>query len=207
MAQVAVELPTAEVLAERSVSHRLQRQASNLIEDSQTNHRAQGQATAALVMTLIGFVPALACLYIYYENESEHEECSGLSKWLLVNGYSCVAMQTLNLIGLAFLPQSTPLGEKQGGEPGAPPTRIERPSTTYRALQCLTAPLALFLLVWWVIGNVRLWGTEDSSEGCAELWSATEGYFIYTYIVIALSCCMPCLFCGVFMCCLPSARS
>ena len=64
MAQVAVELPTAEVLAERSVSHRLQRQASNLIEDSQTNHRAQGQATAALVMTLIGFVPALACLYI-----------------------------------------------------------------------------------------------------------------------------------------------
>jgi len=202
--QAAVELPTAEVLAERSVSHKLQRQASNLIEDSQTNTRAQGQASAALVITLLGFVPALVCLYIFYSSSGD---CNGLREWLLVNGYSCVAMQTISLIGLAFLPQATALGEKQGGEAGAPPSRIETPSATYRALQCLSAPLYLFLFVWWVIGNVRLWGADSSSDGCADVWPATEEYFIYTYIVIGLSCCAPCLFCFVFMCCLPSGRS
>ena len=98
------------------------------------------------------------------------------------------------------------------GEAGAPPTRIEKPSATYRALQCLTAPLGRFLFVWWCIGNraavgLCLWGAETASEGCdTELWSAAESYFIYTYIVLALSCCMPCLFCFVFMCCLSSAR-
>ena len=116
-------------------------------------------------------------------------------------------MQTISTVGLAFLPEATPLGEKEGGEAGAPPTRTERPSAAYRALQCLAAPLGLFLFVWWCVGNARLWGAEAASDGCdATLWSAAESYFLYTYVMLALACCMPCLFCSVFMCCLPSAR-
>ena len=70
----------------------------------------------------------------------------------------------------------------------------------------VTAFAGLFLLVWFFVGNNRLWGAVPCPASAAalgtccdaNLWWATRGWFIFTYVCFGLAA----LFCCCFCCCL-----
>ena len=69
----------------------------------------------------------------------------------------------------------------------------------------LSGASGIFLFVWFIIGNTRLWGTVPcvemtSSLSCCEndLWYATQGWFVFNYVLVGLflvlcCCCCCCL--------------
>ena len=73
----------------------------------------------------------------------------------------------------------------------------------------------LFLFIWWIVGQGRLWASRpcapnellsDPAERAtccdAGLWHATEGWFIFTYVILGL---VPVLCCSV-CCCMVASK-
>jgi len=127
------------------------------------DQRAHYGSSSVCVTLLAGAAPAIACLIIYYVNDGANASCAeDLGNWLLVKGAVGCAVQLIQFVLYFFLPAprdrsvETELADQE--EASGMRTRLRR------GLTCITCLFPFFMLVWYVAGNVLLWGTEPCDE-------------------------------------------
>ena len=145
----------------------------------------QGPSTQVILTLLfvglvLGLLPAIVNLTIYYTNDGDHAHCgSPLPLWLWWGG-TISAVNTL--LPLATLPLICCV-----------PDRVRLPIQGY--LTCLGAPLNTVLFVWFIIGCIWVFST-DETHCDAVLYNQSKLYIIVSFCLIPVFIC--CGVCAMF---------
>lgn len=163
---------------------------SDRFEDHMSEERREQYARFASGGSILGFIISLV---IYYKaGDAGKAPCStDLAGWHWVNAWVSLAgvvspIACIGVIGnvLACIGMPSP--------------------TMVRSLnQSVVTAINIFLFVWFILGNQRLWGIESTlvcgGVCCSHaLWHATTVYFIFIYVLLGVGvvfcCCCCCCF-------------
>jgi hypothetical protein len=137
------------------------------------------------VSLILGLVPAIVCLTIYYSNGGPKAECSQpIPTWLYWQGYVS-AVNTI--LPMATIPLILCLSDNARG-------------SIQGILGFFGGPLNLFLFVWFIIGAVWVFSTD--ADNCdVGMYNGAKMYILVYLTLIPLI-----LLCGCFIfCCLMGA--
>lgn len=159
------------------------------------------RATRSGVSTgfLYGFIWSIFAYY-WYDRKGESYCSTDLGKWHLINWTVSLTGFSISLLTFAMSRCTKKFN-----------------ASIFAFDTAVGIGLAGFLIIWWIIGNTRLWGTHpcfqyhweevggiwvevytEETEDCCDtnLWWNTQTYFIITYVFLGvLACCGCCMLC------------